>query len=203
MLTSRKKSTPNSVRSLRAYWRDRMVPPDIAAIAAELRGESDRASVILMAALLDDALVFMISGKFLDLPNKNEAEYIFRPDGPLGSFSARAEISYLFGFIDEQAYGQLDDIREMRNACAHTKQPMSFSVAALANVAKRLCYPRGIWPLEDDTPHGIREAFIREAVIFHQIIIDGSRERGLATATKVMQDLLASLPPLPDKQPPL
>src|SRR3954464_6197192 len=95
---------------------------------------------------------------------------------------------------------RLNDIREMRNACAHTKQPMSFSVAALADVTKRLCYPRGIWTLEEDSPHGVREAFIREAILLHQIIIDGSRERGLATAVKVMQDLLASLPPLPDKQ---
>jgi hypothetical protein len=56
----------------------------------------------------------------------------------LGSFSARLEIGNLFGAIDNDSYKQLSTLREMRNACAHSKHRISFQGEDLRNVALRL-----------------------------------------------------------------
>ena len=173
--------TPSAIKILRRYWKDRINLPDTAALSDEISGESDRAVVILIATLLADALEFLLVQRLIIQPDKTQMDHIFRFEGPLGSFSSRIEISYLFGFIDEVTRSQLNDIREMRNACAHTKHPITFSVPALANVAKRLFAPTGYLYLQDDTASEITNTFISEAMVLHSILIEGSREKGIET----------------------
>ena len=136
-------NTPKSVKSLRAYYKDRTAPASIDHLTQEVTGESDPAFVILLASILEDVLIHRVAKHLSFTPNETEFDHIFRFEGPLGTASARIEIAYLFGFIDERTRGQLDDIREMRNACAHSKQQMDFGVPVLANVAKRLFHPQG------------------------------------------------------------
>ena len=140
----------------------------------ELAGESDRSSIILFATLLDDALIYRLSKSLVIEPNENQFDYIFRFEGPLGSFSARTEIAYLFDVIDDITHDQLNDIREMRSACAHSKQSMTFANKELAAVAKRLFSPRGFTPLGDGTPKDIRDSFILEGVVIFNILVEGS-----------------------------
>jgi hypothetical protein len=173
-------STPGSVKTLRAYYKKRDIPPSPEYLKAELQGESDRAIVILLSALLDDALTNNIALHLAFKPDETQYNWVFRFEGPLGTFSARIELAYLFGFIDELTRSQLDDIREMRNACAHTKHQIDFGVPELANVAKRLFRPRGLSPLETDSRKEIRSTFVMEFTFLYYILLEGSREKGIA-----------------------
>jgi DNA-binding MltR family transcriptional regulator len=191
-------STPGSVKSLRRYWKDKLFVRSPASILAELKGESDRALVILVAAVLDDLLNHTLARKMIFVPTAEQMDYIFRPDGPLGTFSSKIETAYLFGFIDHITRGQLDDIRELRNACAHSHQEISFTNAALANVAKRLFKPRGVVPLSSDSASDIREAFLQEFVILVRILGAGSREQGIALVKDDLRKVFFSdTPPSP------
>jgi hypothetical protein len=194
-------NTPKSVKSLRAYYKDRTAPASIDHLTQEVTGESDPAFVILLASILEDVLIHRVAKHLSFTPNETEFDHIFRFEGPLGTASARIEIAYLFGFIDERTRGQLDDIREMRNACAHSKQQMDFGVPVLANVAKRLFHPQGIAHLIEDSRNGIRRTFFMEFLFLHQILLEGSRERGEAS---VRAELLTrgAVIPSPDKPTP-
>jgi hypothetical protein len=172
--------TANSVKTLRTYYKNRNVPPSPEYLSAELQGESDRAIVILLSALLDETLTLLIGRRLAFEATETQYDHVFRFEGPLGTFSSRIEIAYLFGFIDELTRSQLDDIREMRNACAHTKHQIDFGVTELANVAKRLFRPRGVTPLESDTRKEIRGAFVMEFTFIYHILLEGSREKGIA-----------------------
>jgi hypothetical protein len=188
-------NTPNAVKTLRRHWKRKDLP-NPALLAKELHAESDRAAVVLSSAILDDALTYRLINAFSVKPTDDEIDYIFRFEGPLGSFSSKIEIAYLFGCIDDNTRSQLNDIREMRNACAHTKQIISFELPELANVAKRLFHPRGLVVSKLDTREQIRRAFIIEVLAILSVLVEGSREKGHATVAEVISALQA---PSPDK----
>jgi hypothetical protein len=160
----------------------------------EFTGESDRAVVILAASILDDVLVYAIGKRLAISVDETQADYIFRAEGPLGSFSARIEIAYVFGFIDDLTRDQLTTVRES----AHSKRPIGFDVPELANVAKRLFHPTGVAPLTEDTRAGIKGAFFVEFCCLYHIMIEGSREKGIPIVLDAIRKHAASAPS-PDK----
>lgn len=190
------KDPPGSVKTLRRFYKDRLSMPDSSKLIAELSGESDRASIILMASMLDEALTFRLSKALPFLPSETEYEEIFRLEGPLGTFSSRMEIACLFGFIEDETYQQLNIIREMRNACAHSKLTLTFAEPALANVAKRLFKPLGLMDLPAEGREGLKAAFTVERIFVYYSLLRGSRKEG----TKAVAQMLdAARAPSPDK----
>jgi hypothetical protein len=133
--------------------------------------------------------------KMAFLPTEQQADYIFRFEGPLGSFSRRIEVAHLFGVIDEKTRGQLNDLRELRNACAHGKQRIDFSVPELANVARRLLHPNGTTPLLGKTPQLLKASFVMECVIIAKVLGDESRAAAYLDAL----ELVAQVVPEPSR----
>ena len=77
--------------------------------------------------------------------------------------------------IEPETFKQLTMLREMRNACAHSKRPLSFKNAALLNVAKRVLHGAVFKAKEDAMPQ-IRQAFIAECLFLFNVIISGRDE---------------------------
>ena len=78
-----------AVQTLKKYARDKYAILDSGALQTEILNASDRAAVILIAALLDDALEFILLKNMRSTLTQKEYENAFRADGPLGSFSSR------------------------------------------------------------------------------------------------------------------
>lgn len=190
-------STPKAIKSLREYYKDRRARADIKHLMSELRGESDRAVVILMSAFLDDELSKMLSRAFAERMAPQEIDYAFRFEGPLGSFAARIEVAHLFGYIDSDARAQLDTLRELRNACAHSKRQIDFSLPVLAAVTKRMLRSHEGAPDYRDSPMQTRIAFIFEAVFLMAVLRDGRAEAETWVSDLLRQSV--SRPPSPDK----
>lgn len=87
--------------------------------------ETDRGYVILFGSILEDFLTQALLDKMVPL-NADERERIFGPDQPVGSFSAKLRMAHALGIISRDARRQIDVIREMRNACAHSRFPITF-----------------------------------------------------------------------------
>ena len=84
----------------------------------EFAGESDRASVILAAALLDEALATLLKTHFV--PTATADDSLFDGTGaPLSTFSARIEMTYRAGIVDAAMARNLHLIRRIRNDFAH------------------------------------------------------------------------------------
>jgi hypothetical protein len=139
-------------------------------------GASDRSVVITLGAFLDGAIEFMIAQNTRPQSTRSEFDDAFGINGPLGTFSARIEIAYLFKLIDETVRDQLNVIRELRNACAHSKRPISFATAELANVCKRILHPTGMFRLRGDSAEDIKSAFTAECLLLHNVLIFGRDE---------------------------
>lgn len=194
-------NVPGSVSTLKKEYNIKLKMPDPGELTAELLGESDRASVILAASQLDDLLANAIALKMSESVEilAGEVDQIFKASGPLGSFSARAEIANLFGVIDNRLFEQLYILREMRNACAHSKHPITFASPLLRNVAVHLHAPRGITPLAV-FERNAKAAFVMEIVFMAALLAFGSREDAEAERMEAMREILAEKrSPSPEK----
>jgi hypothetical protein len=175
------KGTPGPVKSLRRFYKDRTKLPILDGLKSELEGESDRAAILLITSFVDDVLCYRL-GKHLSFePTRDELDYVFRFEGPLGTFSARIEVARLFGAIDENIYQRLELLSEMRNVCAHTTHPIKLSDPVLRPVLDKFLYPPlgGLEgrPGSEDEP--LRELLMLECSIVAATLTFGSRETAM------------------------
>lgn len=91
-----------------------------------LNSGSDRACVIVGAAVLDDLLEVLFHTYFSHSPSNND-DNPFVNNGALSTFSSKINLSYLLGLISPDEHRKLTYIRKVRNefahgACVHTFQ---------------------------------------------------------------------------------
>ena len=114
-------------------------PADISSLqqaATTFTKQTDRGSALIAAAWVDDALEVYLRASFR--PDKKIANEILRPDGPLGSFSARIKSAYLLGIIEPTAFRDLEIVRAIRNDFAHVRQRIRFTDPSIKERCKRL-----------------------------------------------------------------
>lgn len=89
---------------------------------AQIEGESDRAAVIVGAALLHDLLrSILLAALRPHVPAKSGApdQLDAGPTSILGTFSGCIDLAHRLGLIGDGNYRDLHNVREMRNICAH------------------------------------------------------------------------------------
>ena len=70
---------------------------------------------------------------------------IFSAYGPLGSFSAKIDLCFYFGFLSQGEYSELHRIRRIRNEFAHSLgAPLSFAAPEISNHVSKLRLRRSI-----------------------------------------------------------
>lgn len=141
-----------------------------------LRSESDRAAVIIAGSLLDDELAALIR-KVMRPLSAEDRQRLFSFDGPAGTFSSRILLAYALRLIDANDRKLLNIIREMRNACAHSRTPISFDTPELRDVTVLLLTEdqRG----ETDCKK-LRALFIFVCALLLNILVGGKTEAKLA-----------------------
>lgn len=184
-------SLPGSVTTLRQSYRGKLALPDTETFISELSGESDRAAVILASSLLDDLLANAIAMKMPFDILVGDMEDLFRLGGPLDSFSSRTSIACTFGIIEAETYKQLAILREMRNACAHSKHRIDFKTPILANVAQHF-FKYGSIP-EEIASKNMKMAFTLEVAFLAMVLSHGSREEARKLRAEAIAAHVASL----------
>lgn len=111
----------------------------------EMEANPDRPAAIVMASLVETRLTLALDAVMEDHPNIKKD--IFRPSGPLGSFSAKTDIALLFGFISPDAYRDLVLLRRIRNEFAHKLAPITFDTEPIKSMTtnftlfqKQICH---------------------------------------------------------------
>jgi hypothetical protein len=113
---------------------------DIARFSMDLEGESDRATVIIAAAKLDQLLRDLIVARLVP-SSKSEDDLVDGDRRPLGAFSARIAIAFRIGLIDAEVARSLDLIRRIRNEIAHEARLASLSSDEHIKRVKELARP--------------------------------------------------------------
>jgi len=103
---------------------------------------SDRAVGIVVGSLVELRVTAMVKETMI-----NEAESIkirgetihakmFHSSGPLGSFSTKIRLAYLFKLITVECFRDLETLKDIRNLFAHDPSVGSFQVQAVADKCK-------------------------------------------------------------------
>ena len=109
----------------------------------EFSKESDRASVILAAALLDQAIETLLKAKLV--PNPTQSDSLF--DGgnaPISTFSAKIDLAYRIGVIPGHIARELHLVRRIRNAFAHNVTGCTFSDGSVQSRVMELAKSQGV-----------------------------------------------------------
>jgi hypothetical protein len=124
-------------------WWDEVFPGE-PRIFEEYQDLRPRELAIVAAAVLDLALVDLISRRFVNNPKESEKFLGANDDGhaPSGSFGARIQLAMLLGIITESDAVILRAIKGIRNAFAHRSR-VSFRDKS---VQKLLCSIWQEWP---------------------------------------------------------
>jgi hypothetical protein len=166
---------PNSITTMKKYYNDRLHVGDKDSLEAELIGANDRSAIITIASHAESHTEALLGFSLPHLRRGTEKDWnlTFRHEGPLGTFSACIDMAFYLTLIDQPLRDQLHDLRDMRNAVAHTKRRVTFEDVQLQNVAKRLFAPKGKFKLLNDTPDGFRRTFIAEGLLICSTLIFG------------------------------
>ena len=110
---------------------------------SELNSENNhRGSAILIASTVENVLETAI----LRILTKGRTKRIFGHREPLGGFSNKILMGYALNIYGDEMFGNLEIIRNIRNAFAHSKVPISFETPEVANVCAALQSPVVIPP---------------------------------------------------------
>ena len=93
-------------------------------LMSALSEESMRGKILIVTAQIDNLLMEMLK-RLLKPARRKADDELFRPLGPLDSFSSRIAMAYRLGLICEGDADALDSLRKLRNDCAHAMTPFS------------------------------------------------------------------------------
>lgn len=110
-------------------------------VLAALSRESDHTTVILGTALVETALRMAIRARMYPGLSKTDEAFLFEGDAPLATFSAKTRLAFAFEVIDADMRAELDRLRDIRNAFAHSKSFLTFSTVEVAQVCASLTMP--------------------------------------------------------------
>jgi DNA-binding MltR family transcriptional regulator len=116
-------------KSQKSYW--------FTLLQTEFAKESDRASVILAVAMLDQALESLLRCHLVAIPNSDDSML----DGayaPISTFSARIDLSFRLGLISSRFSRDLHIVRRIRNEFAHNVTGCSFEDSSARNRVSEL-----------------------------------------------------------------
>jgi hypothetical protein len=106
-------------------------PPEIESIMQDLGKESDLAAAITGTALAEAALERLLRSKITAL-SATFLNELFQYRAPLGDFSGKILIAQAFEIITSTMAEEMQSLRVIRNAFAHSKIPLSFDHEVLA-----------------------------------------------------------------------
>ena len=157
------KNDPAAIRKLKAYIAKENHNVD--QIFDGFDKETDRAAIVIAGSIVEDALRSMLEAHMRVTQTKTEENEIWGSQGVLGTFSAKIRLAYALRLLDAGARKQLDVLREMRNACAHSQMPIDFDTPQLREVCSGfLQASRAKKRVLPETNKGFRSAFESECM---------------------------------------
>jgi hypothetical protein len=105
---------------------------------------NQRGAAILLATHLEDALQLAVTTRLKINPKYLNEVLGF--DRPLGSFTNKIRMAYAIGLITQFTRTNLDIIRSVRNAFAHSVIPISFDTTEVLNASQLLELPQSLPP---------------------------------------------------------
>jgi DNA-binding MltR family transcriptional regulator len=105
-----------------------------------VNGEAPLPCALISVAFLEKSLAALLAKAFIE---GETAKGIFDENsGLLRDFSGRCTLAYCLGLVSKGMFQNLQKVGTIRNAFAHSHQPIDFDEAGIAKLCKELTFPR-------------------------------------------------------------
>jgi len=104
----------------------------------EISKGNDRAAAIMGAALLEDALRYALTSRFVAVSPDDYEKLYDGPSAPLASFDSLIRVGHAVGLFGTLTRNDLLIIKKVRNGFAHAMKPISFLTPAIAAEVTKL-----------------------------------------------------------------
>jgi DNA-binding MltR family transcriptional regulator len=94
-------------------------------VLTTLAAESDRGAVLIGAEIVNDHLTELFREKASSSASNTVLNRLIKYPGPLSSFSAKADMALVFGFLGESTHQSINVLRRIRNDAAHSQSEFS------------------------------------------------------------------------------
>lgn len=159
-------------------------------VIAEFSNESDRGAIILASTSIEDMMEHKILAQLPGLKDDEATrKRMFEQDGQLASFSKKTEMAYAMGIIDKDYRKKIDLVREIRNACAHSRLPLSMDKKVLRDPCE-VVISDFINDLKDRKPRTIRTAFVAKCAFISHYVATGEKLEGVEAHLQHFAELL-------------
>lgn len=106
-----------------------------------LSDESDYTTVIVGTALVETALRLSIRARMNSALTRVDEQQLFDGDAPLSTFSSKIRVAFAFEVLDAELRDEVNRLRAIRNAFAHSSRVLNFDTTEVANVCRELILP--------------------------------------------------------------
>jgi hypothetical protein len=128
-----------SIKALKKMSRSNPQASDIRKIEDEIfLAGSDRVTAVMLSSFLEENLSRLIEKAMNPKLNSDDKTRIFGERGIAGTFSSKITTAWAFSLIGPIIRSDLDIIREIRNAAAHSRMHFSFNTEEVANTCRGL-----------------------------------------------------------------
>jgi hypothetical protein len=132
------KDTPEGVDAGEPHFLDDQdVTNAFGRMLEEFSSETDRGAILIAADIVSAHLARTIEELAPLTFRAKRIKQLLNYPGVLSSFSARADIAYVAGFISETAHRSIDLLRNFRNKAAHSQD--SFSLSERRGQLREMC----------------------------------------------------------------
>jgi DNA-binding MltR family transcriptional regulator len=116
--------------------------------------EGAHTTVILGTALVEAALQMALRVRMYSGMSVADEASLFDGDGPLATFSAKIRMGFAFEVVNEEMRAELNRLRDIRNAFAHSKYFLKFETQEVSEACSTLSMPHvetgAPWSVEGD-----------------------------------------------------
>lgn len=164
--------------SLQSLSREFPPQEEIFVLLSSISEMDSRAAVLIITSILDHMMESAISLFFVDLSEKKFTSVFRSGRAPFSDLSSKIIISNALGILDDDAVVQLQMIRRIRNAFAHTVRMIDFDSPVIADECNKLDPSKvSRKPFDAVSP---KEKFIGTATLIGMVIARFTKERANA-----------------------
>ncbi len=128
-----------------------------------MKNEKDLPLILVAASYIDACLASILKRK---LRTSSVSDQLIDIKGPIGSFSARADLCYALELIPKALYQDLLVIAQLRNEVAHYHLELSFGEPSISKLCNKLTYVSTLKNGNTEEPLANREWLEGERNIF-------------------------------------
>lgn len=119
--------------ALKRLLKGRPTDEEVGTIFFEMAEDGARGCVLAGTSFIEDVLQGAVAYRFGHLSAK-ELKDLFEGTAPLSTYSAKIKIAYAMGIIGKRTRHDLEKLRELRNAFAHSTRRLTFDLPEIANI---------------------------------------------------------------------